>query len=71
MSLDQEQRRNQLYGLLGDLPDRSRRISATRIGEEERESYVLEKLVLDLNGIEPVPAYFARPRAQGPFPAIL
>ena len=71
MALNKEQRRNQLYGLLRDLPDRSRRISATKIGEEERESYVLEKLVLDLNGIEPVPAYFIRPQARGPLPAIL
>ena len=71
MSLNKEERRNQLYNLLGDLPDRSRRISAIKIGEAERESYVLEKLVLDLNGIEPVPAYLVRPKARGSFPAVL
>ena len=71
MPLNKEQRRNQLYGLLGDLPDRTRRISPIKIGEEERESYVLEKLILDLNGIEPVLAYFVRPRARGSFPAVL
>jgi dienelactone hydrolase len=42
------------------------------IAEEDREGYVLEILVLDLNGIEPVPAYFVRPKdVRGPLPAIL
>ena len=42
------------------------------IGEEEREGYVLERLVLELNGIEPVPAYLVRPKeASGPVPVIL
>jgi dienelactone hydrolase len=42
------------------------------IGEEEREGYVLERLVLDLNGIEPVPAYFVRPpNVTGPLPVVL
>ena len=61
MTWDPQQRREQLYALLGDLPDRSRPIGATRIAEERRGSYVLEKLVLDLNGVESVPAYFVRP----------
>jgi hypothetical protein len=55
-------RRAELYGLLGDLPERNRPITAKKVSEEEREGYVLEKLELDLNGIEPVPAYFARPK---------
>lgn len=72
MSLGKEDRRQQLYDLLGDLPDRSREISVSTIGEEERESYVLEKLVLDLNGIESVPAYFVRPQRQnGQLPTVL
>jgi dienelactone hydrolase len=62
--MNKEQRRQQLYILLGDLPDRSRKISISKIGEEERKSYVLERLMLDLNGIEPVPAYFVRPRTK-------
>lgn len=67
-----EARRRELYRLLGDLPDRSRPISATKIREESRETYVLETLVLDLNGIEPVPAYLARPRASaGRVPVVL
>ena len=65
-------RRKELYGLLGRLPDRSRPISGRKTTEEERDGYILETWVLDLNGIEPVPAYVARPRgATGPLPAVL
>lgn len=70
--MEQEERRRQLYGLLGDLPPRDYPISARCVGEEETEAYVCEKLVLDLNGIEPVPAYFTRPRSgEPPWPMIL
>jgi dienelactone hydrolase len=55
-------RRARLYELLGDLPDRHRPIAAAKRGEEERDGYVLESWVLDLNGLEPVPAYLARPK---------
>ena len=47
--------------MLGDLPDRTRPIHAEVIAREERETYALEVLLLDLNGMEPVPAYFTRP----------
>ncbi len=57
--------RAKLYSLLGDLPPRNRSISAELVSEEDRGRYVLEKLVLDLNGIEPVPAYFAKPKSGG------
>jgi dienelactone hydrolase len=64
-------RRAQLYALLGDLPE-PRPIGAKLLGREEREHYVLDQLVLDLNGSEPVPAFFARPRVgAAPFPAVL
>jgi len=67
-----DSRRAELYALLGDLPERTRPISAETIAVEEREGYWLEKLVLDLNGIEAVPAYFLRPKVgEGPFPAVL
>jgi hypothetical protein len=67
-----EAHRKQLYSLLGDLPDRSRKISASKIKTEEHESYILEKLTLDLNGIEPVPAYFVHPKKQeGRTPTLL
>jgi pimeloyl-ACP methyl ester carboxylesterase len=72
--MDKEARRRELYTLLGDLPDRDRPISATLVSEEASKSgaYVLEKLLLDLNGREPVPAYFARPlRSEGRLPTIL
>jgi len=55
-------RRAELYALLGDLPDRQRPVQATRRGEEERDGYVLESWSLDLNGLEPVPAFLARPK---------
>jgi dienelactone hydrolase len=59
-----KQRREELYGLMGDLPGRDRKISVRKISEEEREGYGLEKLVLDLNGIEEVPAYFVSPLSR-------
>lgn len=64
--------REKLYSRLGDLPPRDRPISVEVLSTEERPTYVLEKLRLDLNGMEPVPAYFVRPRAsQGRAPAVL
>ncbi len=67
-----EDRRARLYGLLGDLPSRSRPLSVRTVAVEEREGYVLEKLVLDLNGEEAVPAFFVRPRdATGRLPVVL
>jgi acetyl esterase/lipase len=70
--MSREEQRKALYSLLGDLPDRSRGIGSTQVAEVASDAYVLEKLVLDLNGIEPVPAYLVRPRNQvGPLPAVL
>lgn len=63
--------RGKLYSLLGDLPPRDRPISAKLVSEEDRGGYVLEKLVLDLNGIEPVPAYFAKSKDGSKRPTIL
>jgi acetyl esterase/lipase len=65
-------RRRELYSLLGDLPDRMRPIGGKKRSEEERDGYVLETWDLDLNGIENVPAYLARPlKVNGRVPAIL
>jgi len=70
--MKQESRRRELYSLLGNLPERDRPISVTKVDEREHDGYILEKLILDLNGMEPVPAYFARPRDQeGKIPAVL
>ena len=63
---DKQARRRELYALLGDLPDRVRPVEAHKVLEERREKYVLEKLVLELNGIEHVPAYFVRPLEAKP-----
>lgn len=66
-------RREELYALLGDLPDnRQEPVSARLIETEDCGNFRLEKLVLDLNGIEPVPAYFVRPKnTSGKTPVIL
>lgn len=69
---DSEVRRRELYALLGDLPARDRPIHATLITREEHAGYILETLVLDLNGIEAVPAYWVAPtQARGRLPTIL
>jgi pimeloyl-ACP methyl ester carboxylesterase len=69
---DAAAQRRVLYSLLGDLPDRARPIQARLRSQEERDGYVLETLELDLNGLETVPAFLARPRAaKGRLPAIV
>src|SRR5437762_1421994 len=65
-------RRAELYGLLGTLPDRKRPIHGTKRGQDERDGYLLETWDLDLNGIETVPAYLARPRSvSGRLPGVV
>jgi hypothetical protein len=65
-------RRRELYALLGDLPERRRAIGGKKRGEQQRDGYVLETWDLDLNGIETVPAYLARPASlTGRVPAVL
>ena len=65
-------RRAELYGLLGDLPDRQRPIGGRKRSDVSRDGFVLETWDLDLNGIETVPAYVARPaRSAGRTPAIV
>lgn len=70
---DASERRELLYSLLGDLPDPERPIGVEKVCEEEIEGeYKLETLVLDLNGIEDVPAYLATPlHTKGSVPAVL
>lgn len=66
------ERRRELYALLGDLPPRDRPIHVVSVEVEEREEYVLEKLVLDLTALELAPAYFVRPRERrGRLPVVV
>ena len=72
MKANQARRRKELYKLMGDLPDRKAAIKCETISVDRGPKYVLETLMLDLNGIERVPAYFVRPLSpQGPMPAVL
>ena len=72
MSAEKKARRKDLYDLLGDLPDRGAEIGVRKVDQQRHGGYVLEMLVLDLNGIEPVPALFVRPAdREGPLPAVL
>jgi hypothetical protein len=56
----QSRRRQELWSLLGDLPKPSSP-GAKLLKTEHKDGYVLEHLELDLNGIEPVPAYMLLP----------
>ena len=69
---DQEKRRRELWDLLGDLPWQHRPALAKLLSTEEHEDYTVERLVLDLNGLEPVPALMLIPRKrQTPAPGLL
>lgn len=69
---DESARRQELYRLLGDLPPRDRPVHATLLDEQANDEFLTQHLRLDCNGIEAVPAFFAKPRnATGPLPTIL
>ena len=64
--------RKELYDLLGKLPDPKRPIKVESISKEETGELVIEHLMLDLNGLEPVPAYFIKPKnSTGRLPVVL
>lgn len=66
-----QRRREELWGLLGDLPEKRPPAAALR-KTEQHDGFTLEHLVLDLNGIEPVPALFLIPdKIKKPAPAML
>jgi len=68
----QESRRGELWGLLGDLPWQHKSSPPRVVSTEKHENYTLQRLVLDLNGIEPVPALLLIPdRRQHPAPGLL
>lgn len=65
-------RRAELYQLLGELPARDRPIGAKTVWSKQRDHFIQEKLELDLNGIETVPAYFLKPlHLKGKAPCVL
>jgi dienelactone hydrolase len=68
----QKLRREALWGLLGDLPWQHEPAPPKVVHTEEHDQYTLQRLVMDLNGIEPVPALLLIPkRLQRPAPGIL
>jgi dienelactone hydrolase len=68
----QVRRRKDLWSLLGDLPWQYRASPPKLIKTEKHDGYTLERLVLDLNGIEPVPALLLIPdKRQSPAPGLL
>ena len=65
-------RREELLRLLGDLPAVDNPPTGRLVETEQRSNYTLEHLELELNGLEPVPALFARPdNAEPPWPTVL
>ena len=57
---------------LGGLPDMDAPLRVISRETEDRGDYMLERLVLDLNGLEPVPALLALPKGRpGSFPAVV
>jgi dienelactone hydrolase len=60
----QQRRRQALWGLLGDLPWQHEPAPPRLIRTEDHGSYTLERLVLDLNGVEPVPAVLLIPKRR-------
>lgn len=68
----QEKRRKELWRLLGDLPWQHKPAPAKLVKTEKHDGYTLERLVLDLNGVEPVPALLLIPdKVQKPAPGLL
>ncbi len=68
----QEKRRQELWSLLGDLPWQHQPGPVKLVKSEKHAGYTLERLVLDLNGVEPVPALLLIPdKRQQPAPGLL
>jgi dienelactone hydrolase len=68
----QQRRRAALWSLLGDLPWQHEPAPPKVVSTEEHDQYTLQRLVLDLNGAEPVPALLILPRKRKhPAPGLL
>lgn len=74
---DMQKKRQMLYSLLGRLPGRTNPVHCSFLAQRDCGSYLLEELLLRVETAEgepdcqPIPAWFARPKGEGPFPAIL
>lgn len=69
---NQIRRRKELWGLLGALPWNHRPGPAKLVRTEKHDGYTVERLVLDLNGEESVPALLLIPdKRQTPAPGLL
>lgn len=65
-------KREKLYSLLGDLPERSQPVTVKKINELNKGDYTLEVLLLDAEVCRFIPAYFARPQnVTGKMPVVL
>jgi len=62
----QANRRRELWSLLGDLPQGVVPRRTTLVKTEKHNGYTLERLILDLNGVEPVPALLLIPDKRQP-----
>ncbi|MDB5246000.1 MAG: hydrolase [Segetibacter sp.] len=70
--VNKEKRRKELYQLMGRLPDRNRPFTVKLISRQETDEMITEKLLLDINGFELVPAYFTKPKnTVGKVPVVL
>src|SRR5664279_6602638 len=68
----QKVRRDELWSLLGDLPVQKKPPAPRVVSTEKHDGYTLERLALDLNGIEPAPALLLIPdKRQSPAPGLL
>jgi dienelactone hydrolase len=68
----QKRRREALWGVLGDLPWPHQPAPPRVVRTEDHDGYTLQRLILDLNGFEPVPALLMIPkRLQRPAPGLL
>lgn len=67
-----EKTRERLFEAMGELPNPAGPVGGRLIDTEDKGSFFLEHLSLDLNGYEKVPALFTRPKkAAAPYPAVL
>jgi dienelactone hydrolase len=60
----QQRRRQALWSLMGDLPWQHQPGPARSVRTEDHGSYTIDRLVLDLNGVEPVPAILLIPKKR-------